>query len=207
MEEKITKQRALELWDSGKINEFEVGSTRGLQDIHSYLFHGLKGYGAGEIREVNMSKGAFRFASALYLTDVLKTVEAMPEATFEQIMDKYIEMNVAHPFKEGNGRSTRIWLDLILKKNLGICIDWEKIDKNDYLRFMELSPIDGKYIKMLLKDSLTDNINSRTVYMKGIDRSYEYESEDAISIFEIDQSNHHISNKSKTKNGNHELER
>lgn len=189
MDEKITKQRALELWDSGKIDEFEVGTTKGLQQVHKYLYEGLEGYGAGEIREVNLTKGNFRFASAIYLHEALKMVEQMPESTFDEIIDKYIEMNVAHPFREGNGRATRIWLDQILKKNLGICVDWSNINKNDYLRFMELSPVEGKYIKSLLKEGLTEEISSRMVYMKGIDRSHEYEEENSISIFEIDDQN------------------
>lgn len=185
MDEKVSKQRALELWDTGIINEFDVGSTKGLQDIHYYLFHGLEDYHAGQIREVNISKGNFRFASVMYLKEALEIVEKMPEDTFKEIIDKYIEMNVAHPFREENGRATRIWLDQILKKNIGLCIDWSQVNKDDYLRFMELSPIEGKYIKSLLKEGLTDQVDDRTVYMKGIDRSYEYESEDTISIFDI----------------------
>lgn len=189
LDEKITKQRALKLWDSGKIDEFEVGTTKGLQEIHKYLFDELEGYNPGEIREVNMSKKNFRFASAIYLNEALKIVEQMPENTFEEIIGKYIEMNVAHPFREGNGRVTRIWLDQILKKNINMCIDWSEINKNDYLYFMELSPVEGKYIKSLFKEELTDEIDSRTVYMKGIDQSYEYEEENSISIFEIDDEN------------------
>lgn len=199
MEEQITKRRALELWDSGAIDEFEVGTFKGLQEIHKYLFNGLDGYNAGEIRHVDISKKNFRFASALYLQEALKVVEAMPENDYDEIIDKYIEMNVAHPFREGNGRATRIWLDQVLKNNLSMCIDWSLINKNDYLNFMELSPINGKYIKWLLKDGLTHKIYDRIVYMKGIDRSYEYEEEDTISIFDID--------KKKRKKNDNELER
>ena len=186
LDEKITKQRALKLWDSDKIEEIEVGTVKGLQAIHEYLFEDLEGYEAGRIRDVNISKGNFRFASAIYLNEALKVVEQMPENTFEEIIDKYVEMNVAHPFREGNGRATRIWLDQILRKSIKKCIDWSVINKNDYLHFMELSPVEGKYIKSLLKEGLTEEIDSRMVYMKGIDRSYEYEEENSISIFEID---------------------
>ena len=146
----------------------------------------MEGYEAGRIRDVNISKGNFRFARAIYLNEALKVVEQMPENTLEEIIDKYVEMNVAHPFREGNGRSTRIWLDQILRKNINRCIDWSTINKNDYLYFMELSPVEGKYIRSLLKEGLTEEIDSRRVYMKGIDRSYEYEEENSISIFEID---------------------
>lgn len=187
MNEKLTKKRALALWDTNKIDQFEVGTIKGLQDIHSYLFAGIDGYGAGKIRDVNISKGNFRFASVLYLDNALKQVEKMPENTFHEIMEKYIEMNIAHPFREGNGRATRIWFDQILKKNLNRCIDWSQINKNDYLRFMELSPVEGKYITDLLKEALTEEVDSREVYMKGIDRSYEYEAENSISIFDIEE--------------------
>lgn len=187
MNEKLTKKRALALWDTKIIDKLEIGTIKGLQDIHSYLFEGIDGYDAGKIRDVNISKGNFRFASVLYLNNALKQVEKMPENTFHEIIEKYIEMNIAHPFKEGNGRATRIWLDLILKKNLNMCVDWSKINKNDYLRFMELSPVEGKYITAILQEALTKEIDSREVYMKGIDRSYEYESENAISIFDIEE--------------------
>lgn len=187
MNEKLTKKRALALWDTKIIDKLEIGTIKGLQDIHSYLFEGIDGYDAGKIRDVNISKGNFRFASVLYLNNALKQVEKMPENTFHEIIEKYIEMNIAHPFKEGNGRATRIWLDLILKKNLNMCVDWSKINKNDYLRFMELSPVEGKYITAILQEALTKEIDSREVYMKGIDRSYEYEAENAISIFDIEE--------------------
>ena len=173
--EKISKERALELFDSGDINNIEIGTVKGLKDIHYYLFHDLEGYNAGEIRNVNISKGTFTFASALYLEKALEEIEKMSENSFDEIIDKYIEMNIAHPFIEGNGRTTRIWLDLILKKNLSLCVDWSKVDKDDYLNFMILSPTQSKYIKELLKESLTDKIHNRDVYMKGIDKSYEYE--------------------------------
>lgn len=188
-EERESKQRALKLWDSNEIDKIEVGTTKGLQKIHAYLFHDLEGYEAGQIRNINLAKGHFRFASAMYLDEALKAVENMSEDTFDEIINKYIEMNIAHPFREGNGRATRIWLDQILKKNLKMSIDWSKVDKQDYLRFMELSPIEGKYINQLLKGALTEKINDRTVYMKGIDQSYKYEAEDSISIFEIDEEN------------------
>lgn len=189
LEEHRTKQRALKLWDSNLLDTFEVGTFKGLQEIHRYLFHAIEGYNAGKIREVNISKKNFRFTSAIYLDEALKAVEKMPESTFEEIIDKYIEMNIAHPFREGNGRATRIWLDQMLKKNLTMCIDWSLINKNDYLNFMELSPTNGKYIRELLHEGLTNEINNREVYMKGIDRSYEYEDEKSKSIFEIDQEN------------------
>ena len=169
-----SKLKAYELFDSGHINKIEVGTVKGLQDIHIYLFGGLYDF-AGIIRQKNMSKGGFRFASALYLNDILKTIENMPEKTFEDIVAKYVEMNIAHPFMEGNGRSMRIWLDLIFKKNLKKCIDWQKIDKFDYLSAMERSPVNMLEIKELLRGALTDKINDREMYMKGINQSYYYE--------------------------------
>ena len=174
-EEYISKKRALDLWDSGKIDDFEIGTVKGLVDIHYALFHNIEGFDAGNIRKVNISKGNFRFANSMYLEPALEAIEQMPEDDFDQIIDKYVEMNVAHPFIEGNGRATRIWLDLILKKNLGKCIDWQRVDKVDYLEFMKISPVRSKYIKMLLKDALTDKIGDREVFMKGLDQSYIYE--------------------------------
>ena len=173
-EERITKLKALELFDTNKINEFEVGTFNGLSKIHNYLFSDIYEF-AGKIRKENISKGNFRFASALYLEDVLSKIDEMPQKTFDDIIKKYIEMNIAHPFREGNGRSTRIWLDLILKKELNLVVDWSKVDKTDYLLAMERSPIKDIEIKELLKHSLTDKINDREVYMKGIDNSYLYE--------------------------------
>ena len=173
-EERITKLKALELFDTNKINEFEVGTTKGLCDIHKFLFNEIYSF-AGEIREVNLAKGNFRFAASMYLKDVLFKIDSMPEDTFENIIKKYIEMNIAHPFREGNGRSTRIWLDMILKNRIGKVIDWSKIDKEEYLLAMERSPIKDTEITILLKDALTDKISDREIYMKGIDTSYYYE--------------------------------
>ena len=173
-EERITKLKALELFDTNKINGFEVGTTKGLCDVHRFLFNDIYSF-AGEVREVNLAKGNFRFAASMYLKDVLNKIDAMPENTFEDIIKKYIEMNIAHPFREGNGRSTRIWLDLILKKKLNLVIDWSTVDKNDYLLAMERSPIKDVEIKELLKQALTDKVNDREVFMKGIDNSYLYE--------------------------------
>lgn len=173
-EEKITKLKALELFDSKKINDFEVGTFKGLSQIHRYLFEDVYSF-AGEIRKVNIAKGNFRFASVLYLEDILKKIDNMPHDNFDNIISKYVEMNVAHPFREGNGRSTRIWLDMILKNNLNKVVDWSKINKDDYLLAMERSPIKDTEIKLLIENALTDRINDRAVYMKGIDVSYEYE--------------------------------
>ncbi len=173
-EEKITKLKALELFDSKKINDFEVGTFKGLSQIHRYLFEDVYSF-AGEIRKVNIAKGNFRFASVLYLEDILKKIDNMPQDNFDNIISKYVEMNVAHPFREGNGRSTRIWLDMILKNNLNKVVDWSKINKEDYLLAMERSIIKDTEIKLLIENALTDRINDRAVYMKGIDVSYEYE--------------------------------
>lgn len=185
-EERITKLKALELFDTNKINEFKVGTFNGLSKIHNYLFSDIYEF-AGKIRKENISKGNFRFASALYLEDVLSKIDEMPQKTFDDIIKKYIEMNIAHPFREGNGRSTRIWLDIILKKEINKVVDWNKIDKEDYLLAMERSPIKDTEIKLLLKSALTDKINDRTVYMKGIDVSYGYEGYNTYSIEELDK--------------------
>ena len=185
-EEKITKLKALELFDTNRINEFEVGTTKGLCDIHRFLFSDIYSF-AGEVREVNLAKGNFRFASAIYLKDILSKIDTMPENTFEDIIKKYIEMNIAHPFREGNGRSTRIWLDMILRNRIGKVIDWSKVDKEEYLLAMERSPIKNTEIMFLLKDALTDKINDREVYMKGIDISYNYEGYNAYTMEELDK--------------------
>ena len=185
-EERITKLKALELFDTNKINEFEVGTTKGLCDIHKFLFNEIYSF-AGEIREVNLAKGNFRFAASLYLKDVLFKIDSMPEDTFENIIKKYIEMNIAHPFREGNGRSTRIWLDMILKNRIGKVIDWSKIDKEEYLLAMERSPIKDTEITILLKEALTDKISDREIYMKGIDTSYKYEGYNTYSMDELDK--------------------
>ena len=172
--DEVSKERALKLFGSAEIESFEVGTTRGLQQIHAYLFGGLYDF-AGIIRNVDMSKGGFRFASHLYLENILKELEKMSVASFEEIVKKYVEMNIAHPFRDGNGRPTRIWLDLILKKNLKQCIDWQKIDKVDYLNAMQRSPVNDLEIRELLRSALTDKIDNREVYMKGVEQSYYYE--------------------------------
>lgn len=169
-----SKLKAYALFESSFIQSIEVGTVKGLQQIHSYLFGGLYDF-AGKIRTVNISKGGFMFANALYLPQVLSEIEKMSEDTLENIIDKYIEMNIAHPFIEGNGRSTRIWLDLILKKNLSVCVDWSKIDKKEYLNAMQKSPTNGALIKNLIVNALTDKINDREVFVKGVDYSYYYE--------------------------------
>lgn len=173
-EEKLSKKRAVELFEKGLLSLADAGSFSSLQKIHEYLFQDIYDF-AGEIRTVNIAKGSFRFAPVVYLQDALKHIENMPQSTFDEIIKKYVEMNVAHPFREGNGRSTRIWLDLILKKELNKVVDWRRVDKNDYLLAMERSPIKDLEIKVILKDALTDDINDREVFMKGIDASYSYE--------------------------------
>ena len=172
-----SKERAIKLFDSNELATFEVGTTRGLQQIHGYLFKELYNF-ASKIREKDISKGGFRFASCLYLTESLTVIEALPEKTFEDIITKYVEMNVAHPFMEGNGRSMRIWLDLIFKKNLSQCVDWEKIDKRDYLNAMERSPVNALEIRELLRNALTSKVDDRDVFRKGIEQSYYYEEPD-----------------------------
>ena len=172
-----SKQKAYALFESGMIDAFEVGTIKGLQQIHAYLFGGLYDF-AGQIRDINISKGGFTFAQARYLDKTLTAIEKMPEKTFDQIVDKYVEMNVAHPFFEGNGRATRIWLDLILKKNLRMCADWSKIGKRAYLDAMKKSVASPAAIKNLISGALTDKIADRAIFMKGIDYSYYYEEED-----------------------------
>ena len=173
-EEELSKKRAIEMFENGIFSTLKAGSFESLQKIHKYLFQDIYDF-AGEIRTVNIAKGNFRFAPAMYLQDALKHIEAMPQSNFDEIIKKYIEMNVAHPFREGNGRSTRIWLDLILKKEIEKVVDWHSVDKQDYLLSMERSPIKSLEIKELLRNALTDNIENRDVYMKGIDASYNYE--------------------------------
>ena len=167
-------KKAKELFSSGKINEIEVGTVKGLQDIHEYIFQDEFEH-AGKIRNVNISKGNFRFAASMFLKDTLRTIEKLPEKTFDEIIIKYVEMNIAHPFLEGNGRATRIWLDLILKKNLGLVVDWSKVDKILYLQAMERSPVNDLEIKTLLSKSLTDKFDNREVIFKGLEQSYFYE--------------------------------
>ena len=173
-EEKLSKTRALELYDTGLLDTFEVGTFKGLAAIHKHLFGDVYEF-AGQMRTVNIAKGNFRFAPVMYLRPALESIDAMPQASFDEIIEKYVEMNVAHPFREGNGRSTRIWLDAILKKELHQVIDWSRVDKGDYLLAMERSPIKDVEIKALLRAALTEKINDREVYMKGIDASYHYE--------------------------------
>ena len=167
-------QNAYRLFESGDISTMEVGTTKGLQQIHNYLFDGLYDF-AGSIREVNISKGNFRFANSLYLKEALAAIEKMPESTFEEIIAKYVEMNIAHPFMEGNGRATRIWLDMILKKNLQKVVDWCQIDKERYLQAMERSPVNDLELRMLIQPSLTERVDDREVIFKGIEQSYFYE--------------------------------
>lgn len=185
-EERITKTKALELFDNNKIGEFEVGTTKGLCMIHEYLFKDIYDF-AGKIRDVNIAKGNFRFASAIYLKDILFKIDRMPQKTYEDIIKKYVEMNIAHPFREGNGRSTRIWLDMILKKEIGKCIDWSKVSKEDYLLAMERSPVKDTEIMLLLNKALTDKINDRVIFMKGIDTSYRYEGYNTYTMNELDK--------------------
>ena len=173
-EERISKKKAIELFESGYMDTLQPGTFDALAKIHSFLFDEIYGF-AGEIRKVNIAKGSFRFAPVMYLESALQNVEKMPQSTFDEIVEKYVEMNIAHPFREGNGRSTRIWLDLIFKKELGMVVDWSRIDKEDYLLAMERSPIRDIEIKHLLKEALTDKTDDSDVYMKGIDHSYYYE--------------------------------
>lgn len=173
-EERISKKKALELFENGILDTLEVGKFSALKAIHKYLFDEIYDF-AGEIRTVNIAKGNFRFAPVMYLEAALENIDKMPQSNFDEIVEKYVEMNIAHPFREGNGRSTRIWLDCIFKKELGKVVDWSKVDKEDYLLAMERSPIKDIEIKYILKNALTDEINSREVYMKGIDHSYYYE--------------------------------
>lgn len=173
-EERISKHKAKQLFDSGDIAKVEVGTFKGLSFIHAYLFEEIYGF-AGTIRKVNISKGNFRFAPLMYLQASLKYIDAMEQGSFDEIIEKYVEMNIAHPFREGNGRATRIWLDLILKAKIKQVIDWNRVDKEDYLSAMERSVVKDIEIKALLKDALTNEINDRTLFMKGIDVSYYYE--------------------------------
>jgi len=173
-EERISKKKALALFETGILDKLEAGTFSALQSVHKYLFEEIYEF-AGELRTVNLSKGNFRFAPLMYLEVSLENIDKMPQSTFDEIVEKYVEMNIAHPFREGNGRSTRIWLDLIFKAELGKVVDWSKVDKEDYLLAMERSPVRDIEIKHVLKEALTDEINSREVYMKGIDHSYYYE--------------------------------
>lgn len=183
-EEENSKKKAKQLFESGTLDSLEAGSFHSLATIHRYLFEDIYEF-AGKIREVNISKNHFRFAPVMYLEEALSKIECMPQSTFEQIIEKYIEMNIAHPFREGNGRSMRIWLDLMLKKEIEQVIDWSKVDKEDYLLAMERSPVKDIEIKHLLKQALTDQINDRDMFMKGIDYSYLYEGYDTYKTNEL----------------------
>lgn len=173
-EEKITKKKAASMFESGFLDTLTVGSFQALSSIHRYLFGEIYDF-AGTLRDVNIAKGNFRFASVMYLRDALEKIEKMPQSSFDEMIEKYVEMNIAHPFREGNGRSMRIWLDLMLKRELGLVVNWQLVDKEDYLLAMERSPVKDLEIKHLLKNALTDRIYDRDVYMKGIDYSYYYE--------------------------------
>ena len=184
MEEKLSKQRALELFETGALDRLEAGTFAALASIHRALFSDIYDF-AGEKRTVNIAKGNFRFASVMYLDAALQNIERMPQSTFDEIVEKYVEMNIAHPFREGNGRSTRIWLDLLLKTEIVRVVDWSKVDKEDYLLAMERSPIKDIEIKHLLKNALTDDVDSREVYMKGIDHSYYYEGYNTFKLEDL----------------------
>lgn len=173
-EEKISKKKARMLFESGLLDEMEAGKFSSLKAIHKYLFEDIYDF-AGKIRNVNISKGSFRFAPLIYLEAALENIDKMPQSTFDEIIEKYVEMNIAHPFREGNGRSTRIWLDLMLKTEIAKIVDWSKVDKEDYLLAMERGPVKDIEIKYILKAALTDEVDSREIYMKGIDYSYYYE--------------------------------
>ena len=174
IEERISKKKALELFNSGKLDRLQAGTFEALKEIHKCLFEDIYEF-AGNLRTVNLAKGSFRFAPVMYLEASLLNIDKMPQSTYDEIIEKYVEMNIAHPFREGNGRSTRIWLDCILKKELSKVVDWSKVDKEDYLLAMERSPIRDIEIKAILQKALTDEINNREIYMKGIDHSYCYE--------------------------------
>lgn len=183
-EERISKKKAKEMFENGYLNTLEAGTFEALKKIHKYLFEDIYDF-AGNLRKVNIAKGNFRFTPLSYLEESINKIEKMPQSTYEEIIEKYVEMNIAHPFREGNGRSTRIWLDLILKKELNLVVDWSNVDKTDYLLAMERSPIKDIEIKELLKQSLTDKVNDREVYMKGIDNSYLYEGYISFKIDEL----------------------
>ena len=183
-EERISKKKAVELFECGLLDRLEVGTFSSLKAIHKYIFEDIYEF-AGELRSVNIAKGSFRFAPLMYLDAALANIDKMPQSNFDEIVEKYVEMNIAHPFREGNGRSTRIWIDCILKKEIGKVVDWSKVDKDDYLLAMERSPIRDIEIKYVLKMALTEDIHSRAVYMKGIDYSYYYEGYTAFKVEEL----------------------
>ena len=204
-EEKLSKKKALELFELGLLDSFEVGTFAGLAKIHKYLFEEIYDF-AGQLRTVNLAKGNFRFAPLMYLEAALSHIDKMPQSTFDEIIEKYVEMNVAHPFREGNGRSTRIWLDAILKKELHQVVDWSKVDKGDYLLAMERSPIKDVEIKVLLKSALTDQINDRVVYMKGIDASYHYEGYHVFKTEDLDKNANTTDAMAKNQKHSHDRE-
>lgn len=183
-EERISKTRAAEMFENGLLESLQPGSFEALRKIHEYLFSDIYDF-AGQIRTVNLAKGNFRFAPVMYLRQAIQEIEKMPQDTYDHIIEKYVEMNIAHPFREGNGRSTRLWLDLILKNELGLVVDWSKVDKSDYLMAMERSPVKDLEIKALLKEALTDRIYDRQVYMKGLDASYRYEGYEAYKADDL----------------------
>ncbi|MGN0150086.1 MAG: protein adenylyltransferase Fic [Clostridia bacterium] len=183
-EERISKKKAIELFENGMLDTLKAGSFAALKAIHKYLFEDIYDF-AGKVRTVNIAKGNFRFAPVMYLDAALENIEKMPQSTFDEIVEKYVEMNIAHPFREGNGRSGRIWLDLMFKTELGKVVDWSRIDKEDYLLAMERSPIRSTEIKVLLKSALTDKVDDREIYMKGIDHSYYYEGYTAFKTDEL----------------------
>lgn len=184
MEEKISKKKAVELFESGFLNTLEAGKFSSLAAIHKYLFDEIYDF-AGKLRTVNISKGNFRFAPLMYLEAALESIDKMPQSTFDEIIEKYVEMNIAHPFREGNGRSARIWLDLILKTQINMVVDWSRVDREDYLLAMERSPVRSIEIKHILKAALTDEIDNREVYIKGVDHSYYYEGYTAFKAEEL----------------------
>ncbi|HJC23350.1 MAG TPA: Fic family protein [Candidatus Eisenbergiella merdavium] len=183
-EERISKKKAADLFQSGMLDKLEAGSFSSLKAIHKYLFEDIYEF-AGQIRRVNLAKGSFRFAPLMYLENALENIDKMPQSTFDEIVEKYVEMNIAHPFREGNGRSMRIWLDCMLKKEIGQVVDWSRVDKEDYLLAMERSPVRDIEIKHVLKQALTQDVNSREIYMKGIDHSYYYEGYTAFKTEEL----------------------
>lgn len=197
-EERISKTKAIALFETGILDQLEAGTFTALQAIHRYLFEDIYDF-AGKLRTVNLAKGNFRFAPLMYLEAALKNIDQMPQSDFDEIVEKYVEMNIAHPFREGNGRSTRIWLDHILRKELGKVVDWSRVDKEDYLLAMERSPIKDVEIKCLLRDALTDEIDSREVYMKGIDHSYYYEGYVRFKAEDLPAAPDHRNNNYKTK--------
>lgn len=185
-EEYLSKKRAIQLRDEGIIDDFEIGTFKGLRQIHRYIFQDVFSF-AGKLRSVNLVKGNFRFTPLLFLKTNLEIIEKMPENEFDEIVEKYVEMNVLHPFRDGNGRATRIWLNLMLKKNIGKCVDWQKIDKMEYLQAMERSPVNSLELKFLIKEALTEDIIDRDIFVKGIQKSFEYENLDYYKIYDINK--------------------